>query len=111
MTRQLASTYGVGFFIPMNLAVHLTQPPELRERTAFDVAPSLHTTWTTFPDSTAGYVQLVRDFARDTDFGAFMRASAALVDTTEARLRRLIAPKSTSSGSSPSGGSRPDPDS
>lgn len=91
MTRRLARTYGVGYFVPMTLAVHLTAPPALAERMPFERAPTLHRAWTTFPDSTAAYLNVVRDFARATDFESFMAENSALVDTTESRLRRLIA--------------------
>ena len=32
MTERLAGGFGVGFFVPMNLAVHLSDPPEFAER-------------------------------------------------------------------------------
>lgn len=91
MTRRLAGKYRVGYFVPMNLAVHLTDPPALSVRTPFDRSTSIHRTWTTFPDTTSAYLDLVRDFAREADFAGFMASNATLVDSTESRLRDLIA--------------------
>jgi len=85
MTRRL----GFGFFIPMNLAIHLTPPPELVERTPFAASTSLHRRWATYPDSTRVYVELVRAFARDTRFVEFLSANRALVDSAQMRMRRV----------------------
>lgn len=91
MTRRLAGRYGVGFFVPMNLAVHLGDLPELEERTPLDASTSIHRTWTTFPDTTAAYLELVRAFAREADFDGFLTRHASLIDSTEVRIRRLVA--------------------
>ena len=90
MTRRLAAQYGVGFFVPMNLAVHLSDPPELAERTPFETVSSLHQTWTTFPDSTRIYLDLLRRFAKDTGYEEFLARNSAILDTTEARIRSLV---------------------
>jgi hypothetical protein len=86
MTRRL----GFGFFIPMNLAIHLTPPPELAERNPFATSTSLHRRWTMYPDSTRVYVDLIRAFARDTRFNEFLTANRPLVDTASVRLRRVV---------------------
>lgn len=91
MTKRLAGQYNVGYFVPMNLAVHLTPPPDLAPRSPFATSPSLHRTWTVYPDTTARYVELVRLFARASHYTRFLANHRALVDTTEARLRRLVA--------------------
>jgi hypothetical protein len=85
MTKRL----GFGFFIPMNLAIHLTPPPGLAERVPFASATSLHRRWTMLPDSTRVYVELLRAFARDSRFADFMTANRPLADSAQARLRRV----------------------
>jgi hypothetical protein len=84
MTRRL----GFGFFIPMNLAIHVSPPPSLAERSPFSTSKSLHRRWTTFPDSTQRYLNLLRSFASDTRFMDFLSAHQALVDSASVRLRR-----------------------
>lgn len=90
MTERLAGPYNVGYFVPVNLAVHLTPPPELAARSPFAESPTIHRTWTTFPDSTARYLDLIRSFARAAHFDEFLAANAALIDSTEVRLRRRV---------------------
>ncbi len=74
----------------MNLAAHLTSPPELAERSSFAASSTLHRRWKTYPDSTRVYVELLRSFARDTRFDAFMTANRPLVDSASARLQRVV---------------------
>ena len=90
MTARLAGQFDIGFFVPMNLAVHLSDPPELAERTPFEAAGSLHQTWTVFPDSTSVYLDLLRRFAEDTGYDKFLAQNSAILDTTEARIRRVV---------------------
>jgi outer membrane protein assembly factor BamB len=90
MTEKLAGPYNVGFFVPMNLAVHLTDPPELAVRSPLGESPSIHRTWTTKPEITEEYLASVRQFARDTHFEDFMEQQAEIVDETERRLQRLV---------------------
>jgi hypothetical protein len=90
MTERLAGPYNVGYFVPMNLAVHVTAPPALAPRSPLASSPSIHRTWTTYPDTTARYLELVRSFARATRFENFLWSQRALIDSTEARLRRLV---------------------
>lgn len=85
MTKRL----GFGFFIPMNLAVHLSAPPEFSERSPFATSSSLHRRWKTYPDSTRAYIDLLRDFARAARFEAFMAANRPVADSAAARLRRV----------------------
>ena len=90
-TGRLAGPYRVGFFVPMNLAVHLSPPPALRERVPLAPGGSLHRTWVGLPDSTRAYVAQLRDFVRASDYEAWFAAQRALVDSTEARARRAAA--------------------
>lgn len=90
MTERLAGPYGVGYFVPMNLAVHLGAPPALAVRSPLTGSSSIHRTWTTYPDTTARYLELVRSFARVAGFEDFLRSQRVLIDSTEARLRRLV---------------------
>ena len=90
MTERLAGPYDVGYFVPMNLAVHLGAPPALAVRSPLAESPSIHRTWTTYPDTTARYLELVRSFARATRFEDFLSSQRALIDSTEVRLRRLV---------------------
>jgi hypothetical protein len=86
MTRRLR----FGFFIPMNLAAHLSPPPALAERSPFAASATLHRRWAMYPDSTRAYVELLRAFARETRFDAFMAAHRPLVDSASVRLRRVV---------------------
>lgn len=85
MTRRLR----FGFFIPMNLAIHLSEPPALDERSPFPASTSLHGRWTQFPDSTRAYLNLLRDFARTTQFSTFLASNRALADSARSRLARV----------------------
>ena len=90
MTERLAKQNRVGFFVPMNLAVHVTNPPELTTGSPFAETVSLHRTWTTFPDSTRVYLDRVRAYAAEARFADLLRAQAAVIDTAQVRLRRLV---------------------
>lgn len=90
MTERLAGPYNVGYFVPMNLAIHVTIPPELAVRSPLAASPSIHRTWTTYPDTTARYLELVRSFALATRYNNFLRSQRELIDSTETRLRRLV---------------------
>ncbi len=48
-TQSLARQHRVGFFVPMNLAVHLGPVSDHAMRLPADRTTSLHATWTTFP--------------------------------------------------------------
>jgi len=91
-TDWLAKANRVGYFVPMNLSVHLTPVPDLRERSAFSATTSIHRTWTTIPDSTQAYLGALRSFIGESHFDEFMRAHRALLDSAELRLRRLVMP-------------------
>lgn len=85
MTRRLR----FGFFIPMNLAIHVTMPPQLAERAPFAASASLHRRWTALPDSTSAYLALLRGFAIESRFAALLDAQRPLADSAAARLRRV----------------------
>jgi hypothetical protein len=81
--------YGVGYFHPMNLAVHLTPPPELAERRPLD-QPGHHLGRRWPADSARPYLELVRAFYRDAKVAHFF-ANRPLADSAAAALRALVA--------------------
>lgn len=83
---DMARRWGFGFFIPMNLAVHLTPAPDLAERVPFAASSSLHRRWTAFPDSTRVFVERIRDFSQKAEFQAFWATQQPLLDSAAARL-------------------------
>jgi hypothetical protein len=88
-TTKAIRQKNVGFFHPMNLAVHLTPPPTLAERTAFDQpGHALGTRWPA--DQTRGYLEQVRAFYKDAAVDTFFAQQAALYDTANQRLRALV---------------------
>jgi hypothetical protein len=90
MTRRLSAVYHVGYFVPMNLAVHLGPPPAFALGEPLDADSSLHRTWKVWPDSTRHYVDLLRAFWADADVDAFMRRERSYYAATEARLRAVV---------------------
>lgn len=88
-TTALATTRRVGFFVPINLAVHIGVPPRLEERAPSGGTTSLHRTWATLPDSTSAYLATLRQFVVDARFDEFLKDQKALIDSTETRMRRL----------------------
>jgi hypothetical protein len=93
MTRHLSADYHVGYFVPMNLAVHLRPPPTFDLPEPLTADSSLHRTWKTFPDSTRYYLDLVRAFWADAGVGRFMRQQHPYYVATEARLRAVVEEK------------------
>jgi hypothetical protein len=87
-TRE-AKAAGNGFFHPMNLAVHLTPPPELAERTPFDrPGHGLGSRWPV--DRTRPYLDQVRAFYRDAHVQDFFEAQRPLFGLMVDRLRALL---------------------
>lgn len=89
-TARIRKEFGVGYFHPMNLAVHLTNPPELAERTPFD--GSGHALGKRWPaPQTRSYLDEVRAFYREARVGEFIKSQASLYQLGETRLRDLLA--------------------
>ena len=88
-TRELRQKYRIGYFHPMNLAVHLTMPPALAERTAFDKpGHALGSRWPA--DATRGYLEQVRVFYKEARVEEFFKQQAPLYESTSGRLRELL---------------------
>ncbi len=88
-TRLVRNQHRIGFFHPMNLAVHLTLPPELAERTPFDrPGHALGTRWPA--PETRQYLEQVRAFYQDAKVDAFFEQQASLSDDTVRRLREVV---------------------
>jgi hypothetical protein len=83
--RQLRKTRGISFNAPMSLAVHLTDPPELAERVAFDpLPPGIDPRWTT--SDARAFVGDLRSFVRDAKVVDFFARQAPLFQTVTQRL-------------------------
>ena len=88
-TRQIRNKHNTGYFHPMNLAVNLTMPPELAERTPFDKAGhALGRRWPTEP--TRSYLSEVRAFYREARVPEFLEKHAGLPEHAVKGLRDLL---------------------
>lgn len=87
---RLRETYGVAFSAPMALAVHLTQPPDLKERTPLDGAPGMRAAWRPGMDSTRAFVDLLRGFYRDASVDTFLARTRGLSSRAVRDLRTLV---------------------
>jgi len=84
--RELHDRSGISFSAVMAVAIRLTDPPELRERVAFDSAGG----WRAPPDEVRRFVEAARRFAVEAHADDFFAAHRVLYDTANARLRRPI---------------------
>jgi len=70
MAAQLRETRGIGYDAPLSLAVHVTDPGELREITPLDPRPpGLDARW--HADEAREFLALARDFAKAARFEEF----------------------------------------
>ena len=90
LARELRRTRGVSFEAPMSLAAHVTAPPALAERVAFDPHPvGLDARWRLV--ESRRFLQLARDFAGKARFAAFFDAHRDLYAASERAMRVTIA--------------------
>ena len=89
-TRELREKHRIAFFHPMNLAVHLTEPPALAERAPFDQPGlAIGARWLAAPYRP--YLEQVRAFYRDARVAEFFKAQAPMYEIATARLRKVVA--------------------
>ena len=88
IARDLAKT-GVGFGVPMNLAVRLKDVESLSERVPFDRADSgLNSEWQGV--KARAFVDALRSFVTDTRFNEFLKSQQPIYDVTDNRLRKFV---------------------
>lgn len=88
-TREMRDKHRIAFFHPMNLAVHLTDPPALVPRIPLDQPGlAIGARWQAAPHGP--YLERLRAFYRDARVGEFFEAQAALHDVATSRLRAVV---------------------
>jgi hypothetical protein len=88
-TREMRDKYRIAFFHPMNLAVHLTEPPALGERAPFDQPDmAIGARWLAAPYRP--YLDTLRSFYNDARVGEFFKAQAPLYESAVSRLREVV---------------------
>lgn len=91
LARKLRAERGISYDAPMSLAVHLTDLPELAERTPLDKAPEgLDSRWKA--DDAREFLKLLRDFAKESDSQAFFDAHAKLYQQAAQRMEQATKP-------------------
>lgn len=87
--RSLRRWHGVSHDAVMNLAWHVTDPPELAELVPFDPRPpALDRRWKV--RSARGFLDAARRFARDSGFQRFWEAQHDLLEQTQARFASVL---------------------
>ncbi len=86
LAKELREQSGVSFDAVMSLALHVTDPPALDERTPLDPLPAfLDQRWT--PETSRRFLVAARDFAVQTNFMAFFADHHGLYSLTENRMK------------------------
>jgi hypothetical protein len=89
LAAALRNTQGVSYDACMGMAVHLTDPGDLRFRTPLAPWPeSLDRRWTV--KGCSSFLVAARRFVKDSGFNDFMAKHRALYQTTESRLQELL---------------------
>jgi hypothetical protein len=89
LARRLREEDGVSWNAVPDLAVHVSEPPELEPRVALDPLPErLDRRWSA--ESATAFLVAVRSFARDARFAEFHATHRALYEATEARLAKTV---------------------
>ncbi|MBM3879723.1 MAG: DUF4932 domain-containing protein [Verrucomicrobia bacterium] len=89
LAAKLRNTQGVSYDACMGMAVHLTDPDDMRFRTPLVPWPeSLDRRWTV--KSASDFLAAARRFVKDTGFDDFTAKHRALYQTTESRLKALL---------------------
>jgi hypothetical protein len=90
LAQEMNRTYAINGNAPMDLAVHLTPPPELELRSSVPlVLDDLDSRWS--PDLIPPLLAAARDFARDTGFQAFFGAHRPFYEKAVSSLRTTLA--------------------
>jgi hypothetical protein len=87
--QRLRAKRGVSYDAVMSLALHLTAPPELKERVPFDAPPPrLDRRWQA--NEAREFLAQLRAFAAESRFAEFVAAHRALYEEAGARLTREV---------------------
>jgi hypothetical protein len=88
-TREMRDKHRIAFFHPMNLAVHLTDPPALAERAPFDQpGMAIGARWLAAPYRP--YLDQLRTFYREAKVADFYKAQAPVYEAAVHRLRKVV---------------------
>lgn len=91
-TKEMREKHRIAFFHPMNLAVHLTDPPALGERSPFDQpGMAIGARWLAAPYRP--YLETLRSFYIDARAAEFFKAQAPLYESATNRLRAVVSPE------------------
>jgi hypothetical protein len=86
LARRLREQHSTGYSRVMNIAIRVTDPPELRERVPFDSGAG----WPAPAAEMRRFVEAARRFAAESRADAFFAAHRVLYDSARARLRRPV---------------------
>jgi hypothetical protein len=86
---KLREERGVSYDAVMGMAVHLFDAFSLAERIPFDPQPdTLDSRWTT--DNAREFLEVVRQFVKDTDFKSFIETHSSLYDLAATRMQAVM---------------------
>lgn len=89
MARRLRGSRGVSYDAVMDMAIHVEDAVNLKERVPFDnPACTLDSRWR--PDEARDFLKAARAFARETGFAGFMRKHQDLHGAAAARMSELL---------------------
>ncbi len=89
LARQLRDERSIGFDAPMSLAMHVSEPPELKLLVPLDPWPEdLDQRWTA--QNAPQFLDAAREFAKDQKFQAFFDEHRAFYDLAARRLRDTL---------------------
>lgn len=89
MAATLRTTRGIAFDAPMTLALHVTEPDELREAVPFDPKPyGLDPRWRV--DEAREFLAMARDFAKVSGFEKFFAAHKDVYTASTKRMEDLL---------------------
>jgi len=87
--QRLRSAHGIGYNAPMDLAVHLSPPPDLEPIGVWDPLPEeLDDRWNI--ELVRKFVALCRKFCKESDFLSFFQNHKDLYDTASLRMSSII---------------------
>lgn len=87
--RELRTRRGIGFDAVTSIAVHVTDAVEVGEKVPLDPRPPrLNERWR--PDEARAFLELVRQFVKDSDFTGFMDSHRPLFTAAAIRMNQVL---------------------